>query len=271
MNGSNQRDRLRAVAAETVAIVERGGYHAGAGWVDLRPAVDAAVAGTILHPPGQPLSVAGPANPAPVVEVTGESTLEAAGRVGDGGAMLVFASARKPGGGFLTGARAQEESIARASALYACLTRVPEFYAHHRRDPDLRYSDRVIYSPGVPVFRDERGELLDTPYRTAMLTVAAPNLGAIRRNQPGRAGSVPAVLHARARRVLEVAAAHGHRRLVLGAWGCGVFGNDPDVVAGAFAAALSQVDRFDHVVFAVLERGPHAPTREAFRRRLATG
>jgi uncharacterized protein (TIGR02452 family) len=72
------------------------------------------------------------------------------------------------------------------------------------------------------------------------------------------------VLAQRALRVLTVAAAHGHRRLVLGAWGCGVFGNVPQVVAEAFGAALNRIDRFDHVVFAVLDRAPATPTYHTF-------
>jgi hypothetical protein len=118
-------------------------------------------------------------------------------------------------------------------------------YDFHRRQGDLRYSDRVIYSPGVPVFRADDGALLDEPYLVSFLTAAAPNLGAIAASQP----------------------AHGHRELVLGAWGCGVFKNDPAVVAAVFAARLAHAQgRFDRVVFAVLDHRPGAPTRAAFIR-----
>ncbi len=79
---------------------------------------------------------------------------------------------------------------------------------------------------------------------------------------------VPEALASRAERVLEVAAAHGNRRMVLGAWGCGVFRNDPAQVAGAFRALLRGdgrfASRFAHVVFAVLDRRPDSPTRAAF-------
>jgi uncharacterized protein (TIGR02452 family) len=68
--------------------------------------------------------------------------------------------------------------VARASALAVALEAVPEFYAHHRHHHDPRYTDRVIYSPGVPVFRDDTGRLVE-PYRVAFLTAAAPNVGAL--------------------------------------------------------------------------------------------
>jgi uncharacterized protein (TIGR02452 family) len=114
------------------------------------------------------------------------------------------------------------------------------------------------------VFRNDKGTLLDTPFRTAMLTAAAPNFGAVLRNQPQAAPTVPGILRARAVRVLEVAAFHGHRTLVLGAWGCGVFRNDPAVVADAFAGALRTVPYFDHVIFAIRDRLPDTPVYHTF-------
>ncbi|WP_433393696.1 TIGR02452 family protein [Micromonospora sp. KLBMP9576] len=263
--------RLREIARETVAIAESGRYRNGAGdEVVIDAQVRAAVAGTRHHLPGGILPAGDPPVGAGDVEVTRESTTQAARRLGPDAACLVFASAKNPGGGFLGGAKAQEESIARSSALYPCLRAAPDFYAFHRGQRDLRYSDRVVYSPHVPVFRDDRGALLDLPYTTSFLTAAAPNLGAIVRNQPGHVADVPAVLRGRARRVLEVAAAHGHRTIVLGAWGCGVFRNDPATVAGAFADALAEVDRFDRVVFAIRDNLPDTPVYGAFVQRLGS-
>ncbi len=243
--------RLRAIAHETVEIAERGWYQDPHG-AEVRLDVGPAVAGTRLYLPEEDLP-AGVPGPTGVVEVTGESTLAAAHRLGGDVAALVFASARNPGGGFLNGAQAQEESIARSSALYPCLRAAGEFYAFHRSHAELTYTDRVIYSPGVPVFRDDKATLLRKPYPVTFLTAAAPNRSAIRNNQPELEAEVPAVLRRRAARVLAVAAAHGHRRLVLGAWGCGVFGNDPTTVAEAFAAALDRYS-MEHVVFAILGR-----------------
>jgi uncharacterized protein (TIGR02452 family) len=200
------------------------------------------------------------------VDVTNETSLAAARRLGEGVACLVFASARHPGGGFLNGAQAQEESVARSSALYACQRAAEPFYTFHRELRELTYSDRVIYSPDVPVFRDDHGDLLPQPYPVTFLTSAAPNRSAIARNQPHLLADIPGVLARRSSRVLKIAAAHGHRRLVLGAWGCGVFGNDPALVAETFATALRDHPYFERVVFAVLDHQHGTPTYAAFAR-----
>ncbi|GGZ37269.1 TIGR02452 family protein [Streptomyces inusitatus] len=185
-------------------------------------------------------------------------------------AVLNFASARNPGGGYLNGAQAQEEALCRASALHTTLRRAPQYYEHHRTDRDPFYSDRVIHSPAVPVFRDDRGALLDTPYTVGFLTSPAPNAGVIARNAPEETHRIPAALASRAERVLETAVDRGYRRLVLGAWGCGVFRNDPATVAGVFHALLTGDGRFaghfDRVVLAVLDRTAGRTTLGAFSR-----
>ncbi|WP_186779709.1 TIGR02452 family protein [Streptomyces salinarius] len=272
--------RLRGIAQQTEQIVAAGSYRAPDGReVSVAAAVEAARDGTRMYGPGPvgPAPVA-PALPAPgrtVFEVTGESSLEAARRLGGEVAVLNFASARNPGGGYLNGAQAQEEALCRASALYTCLLGAREFYDHHRAHRDPFYTDRVIHSPGVPVFRDDRGRLLDQPYTAGFLTSAAPNAGVVLRTAPERAADLPAALAVRAGRVLETAAAHGYRRLVLGAWGCGVFRNDPAQVAGAFRALLGPGGRFagvfERVAFGILDRTPGATVRAAFDRAFPEG
>ncbi|MCZ7433276.1 TIGR02452 family protein [Streptomyces sp. WMMC1477] len=267
--------RLRGIAKETEKIVARGGYAAPGGRdVSIAEAVTAAADGTRMFGPGPVAVPAAEETFTPVFEVTEEGSTEAARRLVANGlgpvAVLNFASARNPGGGYLNGAQAQEEAVCRASALYTCLLRAPEYYAHHRSERSPFYSDRVIHSPGVPVFRDGRERLLDEPFEAGFLTSPAPNAGVIARQTPAEARRVPAAVRQRAERVLEVAAAHGYRALVLGAWGCGVFRNDPAVVADVFRAHLTGEGRFAgwfaHVVFAVLDRTPDSPTRAAFRR-----
>ncbi|TXS49210.1 TIGR02452 family protein [Streptomyces sp. t39] len=269
--------RLRGIARQTEEIVAAGGYRLPGGReVDLGKAVAAALEGTALYGP-EPLGAVPDTGRATVFEVTGESGTAAARRLASAApgpvAVLNFASARNPGGGYLNGAQAQEEALCRASALYATLLRAPAYYEHHRADRSPFYSDRVIASPGVPVFRDDRGALLDEPFLAGFLTSPAPNAGVIARRFPDQAHRVPAALAARAERVLETAVVRGYRRLVLGAWGCGVFRNDPAEVAGAFRALLGPDGRFgghfDEVVFAVLDRTAGAVTLGAFRRVLA--
>ncbi|MFI8961752.1 TIGR02452 family protein [Streptomyces sp. NPDC053493] len=267
--------RLRALARETEEIVAAGRYTAPGGrTVSLAEQLAAALASTRLHGPGRV-----PATPATdrttALDVTGESSLAAARRMtrADPGApvaVLNFASARNPGGGYLNGAQAQEEALCRSSALHATLLRAPAYYAHHRAERDAFYTDRVIHSPAVPVFRDDGGRLLDEPFTVGFLTSPAPNAGVIRRRTPELAGRVPAALAARAERVLETAVAYDYRRIVLGAWGCGVFANDPAEVAGAFKALLTGDGRFaghfDEVVFAILDRTRDRATLNAFCR-----
>ncbi|AGS73209.1 TIGR02452 family protein [Streptomyces collinus] len=263
--------RLRGVATETERIVAAGGYRAPDGrQVSVAAAVEAARAGTRIHGPG-PVPVPRTGGAETSFEVTGESSLEAARRLADAPvAVLNFASARNPGGGYLNGAQAQEEALCRASALYTCLLRARPFYDHHRAHRDPFYTDRVIHTPAVPVFRDDRGGLLPEPFAAGFLTAAAPNAGVVRRTAPDRAGELPAALARRAERVLETAAAQGYRRLVLGAWGCGVFQNDPAQVAGAFRTLLGPGGRFartfEHVVFGILDRTPGATVRAAFEK-----
>ncbi|MGI8333212.1 TIGR02452 family protein [Actinomadura scrupuli] len=271
------RHPRRAIAAETVAILDRGSYTAPSGrTVSLAGRQARALAGTRLYAPDdlgdRPVSSPGLATR---IEVTGETTLAAARRLaGTGGtepACLNFASAKNPGGGFLNGAHAQEEGLARSSGLYASLREVRGFYDFHRSQGDLLYSDHMIYSPGVPVFRDDDGVLLEEPYDVAFLTSAAPNRGAVR--DPAVAARIPAILRRRAAKVLALARAHGHDRLVLGAWGCGVFGNDPAEVAGIFAGLLLAdgpfAGVFAHVVFAVWDTASGAPRHAAFERAFA--
>jgi uncharacterized protein (TIGR02452 family) len=272
--------RLREIARENAEILAAGGYRTRSGrQVSLAAALADARAGTTIYGPNRvipdeclPERVA-----ETLVEVTPESSTVAARRLaeqdpGAGSAraaagsvaVLNFASARNPGGGYVRGAKAQEEALCRASALYETLLEAPEYYEVHRAERSAFYTDRVIHSPGVPVFRDDRGELLEVPFRAGFLTSPAPNAGTIRRQEPERAAEIPAALARRAGLVLEVAALHGYRRLVLGAWGCGVFQNDPAEVAGAFRGLLQgRFEKvFDQVVFGILDRDPR--TREAF-------
>ncbi len=265
--------RLRAIARENQKIVEDGTYLTPDGRrVTLGARLARALDGTVLYGP-EPLSVTPDTDRTTLIRVTGASSTTAAIRLADTApepvAVLSFASARNPGGGYVNGAHAQEEALCRSSALYHTLLRAPGYYAYHRENRDPFYSDRVIHSPAVPVFRDHRDRLLDTPRTAGFLTSPAPNAGVIARREPERAALVPAALARRAERVLEVAVDRGYRRLVLGAWGCGVFRNDPATVAAVFRDLLMDGGRFarhfDEVEFAVLDRTRDRTVLGAFR------
>lgn len=256
------RDDAAALGHETVAILAAGHYVTATGVrVDISEAVARAVAATVTYAPtdqlpqqsSQPLSDAGTMT----VEVRNTTTLAAVRLLhaqGHNPAALNFASATEPGGGFLSGARAQEEYLARSSGLWACLRGNP-MYDFHSARKDPFYSHYVIYSPDVPVFRDDRGVLLEAPYACTILTSPAVHASGVRKYMPQRLGEIGPVMAERILKVLAVAQRHGHRSLVLGAWGCGAFGNDGNQIAGLFRQALEGhfQEAFDHVLFAITD------------------
>lgn len=131
------------------------------------------------------------------------------------------------------------------------------------------YSDWVIYSPDVPVFRTDDGQLLERPWHVTILTCAAVNGGALQYDEPHRMEDIPAVMRQRTTRVLGVAAAHDVRQLILGAWGCGAFGLDVQMMADIFHAALAGPFEgvFETIVFAITDWSPEHRFIGPFARR----
>ena len=228
------RKRASELGRETVAIVEARRYTTEAGKdVEIGPLVRRAVESSKTYPPGYELPLPASSGRTPVINVANETTLVAAHRLVDDGyrpAALNFASAKNPGGGFLSGARAQEESLARSSALFACLDGNP-MYEFHRTRRDPKYTDYAIYSPDVPVIRADDGTLLDEPYLCSFITCPAVNAKVVLKRDPSRRSEIRKAMDTRVNKVLAIAAIHGHEALVLGAWGCGVFGNDGREIA----------------------------------------
>ena len=262
------RERAAWLGRTAVAAIREGRYRTERGrTVELRPLIDAALSARVSLPPEAPLP-ASPRVPFPeaVVQVTNETTRGAGRRLVERGGRVValnFANGVHPGGGFLTGARAQEEVLCRSSALYATLEGDAMYAAHWRRD-DRESSAWAILSPDVPFFRADDGTALEEPWRLSIVTCAAPVADAV--GQPRSAELLARRIH----RVLAIAAAWGYDALVLGAWGCGAFGNDPVRAAGDFRAALEGpfLGSFREVVFAITDWSPErrtlGPFREAF-------
>jgi uncharacterized protein (TIGR02452 family) len=267
------RGYLAELGRQAVAILEAGAYQSPSGQtVHIREDLDRAVEETRLyHPDGFGHEVPAPLEGETVIEVTSESTIAAARRLdaaspGCAPCCLNFASARHPGGGFLSGARAQEESLARSSGLYASLIRMREMYDYNRGRSTCLYSDYMIWSPRVPVFRDETWMLLETPFLASFITAPAVNAGAL---HPHERVQIEPTMRRRAEKVLRLAYRQDARTLVLGAWGCGVFRNDPAMVASLFAGLLRPRglfhNVFEKVVFAVLDFTQDRSTLAAFR------
>ena len=166
---------------------------------------------------------------------------------------LNFASARNPGGGFLKGSQAQEESIARATGLYPCLLRAEKYYLINRGLETCLYSHNMIYSPEVAIIKDELGELLEEPVYADVLTSPAVNAGVVERNEPDNIDKIIPTMRERIERVLTICKEYNKEVLVLGAWGCGVFRNDPEKIAKLFSDALQGKfkNQFRKVVFSV--------------------
>jgi uncharacterized protein (TIGR02452 family) len=275
-------DRLNrmALAQETVKAVEQGSYLLSEGRrVDFALLVKSCLLATRLYSSEElkhlrdGLLAERIEGPDAIIEVQNETTLSGIFRLraetDSPVAVLNFASAKNPGGGFLNGSQAQEESLARSSALYASLQRAPQYYESHRSSRSCLYSDAMILSPSCPIFRDDKGLFLEKPLVATFITSAAPNAGAIATNSPEESSLIETTLFRRAEYVLALAADQNCRLLVLGAWGCGVFRNDPRMVAEAFFRHICNggpwSKRFHRVIFSVFDNTPSQKIINVFR------
>ncbi|WP_378176787.1 TIGR02452 family protein [Aquimarina sp. SS2-1] len=190
-------------------------------------------------------------------EVVEETTISSIQRLISSGhtnpMCLNFASAKNPGGGFFNGAQAQEESIARSSGLYPCQLSAIEFYETHRAMKSCMYTDGMIYSPKVPILRKDNGELFDSPILSSIITSAAVNAGVVKRFEKDKIGDIEHIMKKRIDKLLMLSVINQHKTLILGAWGCGVFQNDPKMIANLFAELLKgkYTEAFEKVVFAI--------------------
>lgn len=204
------------------------------------------------------------------VIVSGKRTYEAAAAYKENHvAVHNFASASHPGGGVVNGASAQEECLCRRSGLYFCLnspTMWDGFYKPHRDAHDPIHNDDIIYTPGVTVFKTDTAspQLMNESewYDVDVITCAAPNL----RDQPSNRyntgdGNKQVVMkdkdllalhEKKLRRILEVVLSEGCDTVILGAFGCGAFQNNPEVVALANKNVIKDyLHAFKNIEFAV--------------------
>ena len=159
--------------------------------------------------------------------------------------VLNMASYKRPGGGVHNGARAQEECLFRCSNLIQVVP--TSFYP-------LEVNE-ALYTKDAIFFKDKDYEYME-PVVCDVITIAAINL-----NENAKYDPVQNVTEYRKmtkdkiRLMVSLAAQNGVKNLILGAWGCGVFNNDPTTMAQYFGEVLVgegySVD-FDNIVFAII-------------------
>ena len=196
----------------------------------------------------------------PDIEITGETVQDAALRFrGQRVTVLNFASGSMPGGGVRYGSLAQEECLCLSSGLLHALEGQMEYYEANRAEeaPHECY-DRMIWSANVPLIRDGQFRRVQ-PMLMQVITYPAPIATArvyrgsgVFADTPVEDNGLVEVFYRRCRHVVRRAAKAGTEVLILGAWGCGAYGNDPLMVAHAFQAALAtQSGDIPKVVFAI--------------------
>ncbi|MCD8147329.1 MAG: TIGR02452 family protein [Clostridiales bacterium] len=201
-------------------------------------------------------------------------TLKNAGRPVPKILVLNLASATRPGGQTRNGASAQEEDLCRRTSLLLSLESegAKRYYDYNNARKTRMGSDGVLLSPNVEVVKDALSETLSEPFPISVMSCAAPmvRLGLEGMSQQ----EYEEMLYRRIRGMLLVAASQDYRHLILGAFGCGVYGNDAALVSDLFARAIRDFtfagrgsDKlFDTIQFAVLCRPEKDYNYRAFRR-----
>lgn len=169
-----------------------------------------------------------------------------------------FASATTPGGGVVKGSSAQEECLCRCSTLYFNLN-TPKmwegFYTPHRAAQNPIHNDDCIYTPGVVVMKSDTASPKLMPkedwYSVNVITCAAPNLRLMPSNRMNTGDGYKKIkmadkdllaLHEkRLTRILDIALEEKNEVVILGAFGCGAFENNPRVVA---LAAKNMIEKY---------------------------
>ena len=178
-------------------------------------------------------------------------------------AVLNFASYKNPGGGFLAGSRAQEESLCHESFLYNVLCQFPKYYNHNQQYLNYGlYNNRALYTPDVIFTRGTQQAKCD------VITCAAPNATTFFKYNADQGEDMNQhVLESRIAFVLDIAADNCVDHLILGAYGCGVFGQDPENVAQIFKDMLTNEYRFfPTITFAVPRDAGHPQNYMAFEK-----
>lgn len=254
------RKELKKIADENLKIFQSGRYTvAGKVQMAIKKTMRNAVAKSVLVEDYSSICIPFAQKPNYEVSVADIGVIEAIlheRKINPKGKMIAlnFASAHWPGGGFLTGAMAQEECIMRASTLFPCVMKFEKaYYEKNRAEKNPLYSDACIYSPDVPVIRNEKHNFI-FPKLCSFATCAAVNKGYAMRNGVA-SEEVDEAMRKRIDNIVKFLISQNPDVLFLGAFGCGVFRNDPVIVAEAFKEALNKyASKSVKVIFAIKDK-----------------
>lgn len=191
--------------------------------------------------------------------------------------ILNFASYKNPGGMYYQGSSAQEEFLCHHSTLYPVLSNfVRDYYDINKKNLNYAlYKNTGMYSCDIRFFDyhlDQSNITYDNTVLADVITCAAPNVTTFKKYQSKRLGLTSEQerkliydsMYDRCKLILGIAAYKGTEKLILGAFGCGVFGNDPYMVAEIFLKLLFEEfpGVFDEVRFAI----PKGKNYDAFKK-----
>lgn len=175
--------------------------------------------------------------------------------------VLNFANPHRPGGGIRAKPGTQEEHLCVKTTLL-CSLETEEAWPFYQTNLDCgtqAQTDMILYSPNTVVIRNPDLSLREDPFPIAVMTASAPIAS---RMEPEELPKLEEILRNRIYGMIRTAAEEGYTRLVLGAWGCGNFGNDPDLVARLFQQILREQDPsaetglascFEEIIMAVFD------------------
>ncbi len=264
----NNREKRGQIAKETLKILEQGYFFTPNNEkIDIEAIQKAAEANVKAYSPANSDELLQQINIQPLdhpteIKVTNQTTLDAVRDLiseGDDDVLcLNFASARNPGGGFLGGSQAQEESIARSTGLYNTQMKAFIYYETNRAVKSCIYTDYMIYSPNIPIIKYEDGKNLDRLMTCSVITAPAVNMGVVKHREPKKIPTIEGIMKRRIEKVLAIALSNNHKNLVLGAWGCGVFQNNPNDIAKYFKEVIDNKfpNAFRKIIFAIYAKNP---------------
>lgn len=264
------------ILRETMKAAEDGFYLAQEREVKL-PVSFEQIRETILYTPDRIAGLVPPKTPGKgtaVIRLRNQDTLEAALELhrhreeGEKPVLILnFANPHRPGGGIRSKPGTQEEHLCVKTTLL-CSLETEEARPFYRSNLDCgtqAQTDAVLFSPHTMVIRTPDLALRPDPFEIAVMTVSAPITC---RMEQEELPELETILDCRIRGMLRAAAMEGYTRLVLGAWGCGNFGNDPELVARLFHQALTEDTAicFREITMAVIDRAEGKPRYRSFAR-----